>query len=151
MAMKARSILTIFLGILLVGCCTAQRRTDPPHPGSVVGWSAPVDKEGRKDPSFVLKKDESTDNGKILIKLIEIIKPGFCAEVSSFQSLARAKFQFVRMSDNKVLCEDILPENGAGFLSNCDPSLASEFGITSMGVMGINLKQGWVHFSVRQY
>jgi hypothetical protein len=132
------------------GCCFPIRRVEPSYPSKVSGWLS--DKEQLKfheehkywaRGDFVLRKNESTDDGKIRIKVIDLIPPDPCAEGGSFQRQARVTLQFIRMSDQRVLCEETFPENGyLTVRSKCGDGL-SEYQIFGAGVTDINLKEGW--------
>jgi hypothetical protein len=123
---------------------------EPSYPSKVSGWLS--DKEQLKfheehkywaRGDFVLRKNESTDDGKIRIKVIDLIPPDPCAEGGSFQRQARVTLQFIRMSDQRVLCEETFPENGyLTVRSKCGDGL-SEYQIFGAGVTDINLKEGW--------
>jgi hypothetical protein len=135
---------------LLSGCCSPINRTEPAYPSKVSGWL--TDKQRLKfyeennfwsRGNFVLRKNEATDDGKIRLKVIDLISPDPCAEGDAFQRQARVKIQFIRVSDQKSLCEETLAERGASTVySKCGDSL-DEFGIDVVGVTDINLKEGW--------
>lgn len=135
---------------LLGGCCYPIRRVEPPSSPQVSGWL--TDKERLKfyeehkfwaRGDFVLRKNEATDDGKIRIKVIDLIPPDPCAEGGGFQRQARVTIQFVRMADQRVLCEETFPAHGyLSVSSKCGDSL-SEYGIPRVGVSDINLKEGW--------
>jgi hypothetical protein len=148
--MKHLFIALAMIGSLLGACCFPEKRIEPSHPGKVSGWL--TDKQRLKfyeeqkfwsRGNFVLRKNEATDDGKIRIKLIDLIPPDPCAEGGSFQRQARVTLQFIRMSDQRSLCEETFPEDGASTVySKCGNSL-DEFGIDVVGVYDINLKEGW--------
>jgi hypothetical protein len=116
----------------------------------VSGWKEHKEQGVRIRGDFVLKKGNSTDNGKIQVKVIDLIPPDPCAEAGAFQSQARAKIQFVRLSDNKVLLEDLFAERGSMTLSPANGTdLYEEFGVSVIFIYDINLKDGWVYFELR--
>jgi hypothetical protein len=148
---------TQFVGLALVcvfmgGCCRFERRSDLPFPVKVSGWMS--DKERSKfhadygyraQGEFVIKTGDSVEDGKIRVKVCKLIPPDHCAEAGSFHRKARVELQFIRMSDQKVLCETIIPERGGGPIApNCVDSLTA-FDIDVIGVYGINLKDGWAY------
>jgi hypothetical protein len=57
------------------GCCSS-KLPEPAHPGSVPGWKE--SHEGGVDTvgMLVLKKGESSDNGKVGIRVVDIIGGG---------------------------------------------------------------------------
>lgn len=143
-------VLCVLVTSLLSGCCSPIRRVEPSYPTKVSGWL--TDKERLKfheehkfwaRGDFVLRKNESTDDGKIRIKVIDLIPPDPCAEGGSFQRQARVTIQFIRMTDQRVLCEAEFPEHGyLSVDSKCRDSL-DEYQIGGAGVNDINLKEGW--------
>jgi hypothetical protein len=148
--MKCLFVVIALGASLLGGCCSSINRTEPAYPGKVSGWL--TDKQRLmfyeehnywSRGNFVLRKNEATDDGKIRIKVLDLIPPDPCAEVMSFQRTARVTLQFIRMSDQRPLCEDTFPEHGAGRVySTCGDSL-DEFGIDAVVISDINLKEGW--------
>lgn len=148
--MERSFIALALIGSLLSGCCLPERRTESPYPSKVSGWlSEPERLKFHEEHGFwargdfVLRKNESADDGKLKVKVIELIPPDPCAEGGSFLRQARVTLQFIRMSDQKMLCEETFPERGyLTVYSKCGNSL-SEFEIPGVGVTDINLKEGW--------
>jgi hypothetical protein len=131
-------------------CCRFERHVDLPYPSKVLGWMSGEERSKvyadwgyRAQGQFVIKTGDSVENGKIRVKVCRLIPPDYCDEQDSFYRKARVELQFIRMSDQKVLCETIIPERGGGPVApNCVDSLM-EFDIDVIGVYGINLKDGW--------
>lgn len=148
--MKHSIVVLAMIGILLGACCFPEKRIEPSYPSKVSGWL--TDKQRLKfyeernfwsRGNFVLRKNEATDDGKIRLKVLDLIPPDPCAEGSAFQRQAGVKLQFIRMSDQRSLCEETFPENSASKVySKCGDSL-DEFGIDVVGVYSINIKEGW--------
>jgi hypothetical protein len=159
--MKALSFLALVMFSLSTGsCCLIEHRTEPAYPKSISGWKERDEQGVRIRGDFVLKKGETTDNGKVQVKVIGLIPPNPCAETGTFSRQARARIQFARLSDNKVLFDDIFAENGTMTLSTVkdaklyeetdkDAKLYEEFGIHVIYIYDINLTDGWVHFELR--
>lgn len=149
--MKIISFLAlVMLSLSTGGCCSYEPRVEPAYPQSVSGWKERMERGIRIRGDFALKKGTSTDNGKIQVKIIDLIPPDPCAEAGAFQRNARARIQFVRLSDNKVLLDDLFAESGTKTLSTADStSLYKEFGIDVIYIYDINLKDGWVYFELR--
>jgi hypothetical protein len=97
---------------------------------------------------FVLRNGETTDNGNIQIKILQLIAPNRCAEEGAFNAQARVRFQFVRLSDHQVLCEDIFAEHGGGSITPCRDMVAP-LGVSAIWVSAISLKEEWAFFIVR--
>jgi hypothetical protein len=130
------------------GCCIPVKRDEPPYPSKVLGWKDYEDQGVKFRGNFILRKNEATDNGKLQIKVLDIIPPDPCAEGGTFPRQARVKLQMVRLSDKKMLCTDTFPENGGGrFSPECGGSL-DECGISALHVLDINLEEGWAYFDI---
>jgi hypothetical protein len=154
--MKLLLIQIMLVCILTTGCCRIKQRVEPQYPSEVSGWKVREGRGFKIVGNFVIMKGNLIDNGKIQIKLVDVIPPDPCAEVADMQARARARIQFIRSSDQKVLCDDIYPENGAaGFSalgcrsSDSDITALSEFGISGIYTQAINIKEGWVFFELR--
>jgi hypothetical protein len=114
--------------------------SDPTYPQSVEGWKYHKTNGIPFIGEFVLKLGESTDNGKIRVKLIDIIKD----DALIGTGIPRARLQFTRVSDNKIVCENAIPL-GSGSL--CDSKL-SEFDISGVDMQSINTKDRWAYFAL---
>jgi hypothetical protein len=98
----------------------------------------------------VLKKGQTTDNGKLQVKLLDIIPGDSCAEAGTTISRARATLQFVWLPEQEVLCEDSFVETSSMAISGsaCGKNLG-EFGVLAIVIGDVNLKDGWVFFELR--
>lgn len=150
------SIQVVLFVLMIQSCCPKESHADPPYPAEVSGWRERAGNGFTILGDFVLKKGEATDNGQFQVRVEEIIPPDPCAEVGTFQRQARARIQFVRLADDRVLCEDIYPERGGSSFSpqDCgsepsDVSALSNAGLLSLYVTAINLEQQWVFFELR--
>jgi hypothetical protein len=148
--MKYLFVVFALITSLLGGCCYHISRVEPSYPSQVSGW---LTDKGRLKfyeehkfwarGDFVLRKNEASDDGKIRIKVIDLIPPDPCAESGSFQRQARVTIQFIRVADQSVLCEEAFPEHGyLTVYSRCGDSL-NKYNISGVGVSDINLKEGW--------
>ena len=138
-------LLALVIALWLQSCCPA-RRTEPPYPIDVSGWRDYKEGTTKIRGSFVLRKGERTDNGKLEIKVLDLMPPECTGDAGNFKERARVKLEFVRLSDQQALCSEIFPENGGGSLSGACGGIPDEFAIFGVGVRGINLKDGWVFF-----
>ena len=78
--MKTISFLVlVVLGLSTNGCCLKEPRVEPAYPQSVSGWKERRERGVRIRGEFVLKKGTSTDNGKIQVKIIDLVPPDPCA------------------------------------------------------------------------
>jgi hypothetical protein len=104
--MRAFLIVMFVVYGLLRGCCSETARVEPPYRTEVSGWNERHEKGVSSLGTFVLKKGQTTDNGKLQVKLVDVIPGDSCAEAGTTISRARATLQFVRLPEQKVLCED---------------------------------------------
>jgi hypothetical protein len=148
--MKLKSIVLVALVCVshgLTGCCIRQHRDEPLYPTNVSGWKARNYGDVTTPGEFVLKKNETIDNGKIQVKILDLVAPDACAEAGTFQRNARARIQFISLTNQKVMCDDLFAERGSKTLSSAKGcSSFSESGISFVYVSDINLKEGWVFF-----
>jgi hypothetical protein len=144
--MKSLFIAEMLLFTWMTGCCVDHHK-EPSYPGkAVLGWkefarTGPLQTHG----VFVLKKGESTDNGKIQVKVMDIIPNDPCDPPGRVY-LARVELQFTRLSDQKILCSDSYVERSTGIF-DCGNQIV-EFGISGYRMNTINLTQGWVFFEL---
>lgn len=152
--MRMKQLEVIMLSLLLLsglfaGCRQQPPRSEPPYPNKIWGWEYHKEQSLNIVGDFVLKAGNSTDNGEIQVKVIELTPGDETADAGVLSHQTRAKLQFIRLSDNNILCENIFPEKGSLSLSppHCKHNL-SGYGIASIYVSAINLKDGWVHFQL---
>src|SRR5882672_9988660 len=92
---------------LIRGCCSS-KSAEPAHPGSVAGWKESHEGGVHTVGMLVLKKGESSDNGKIGVRVVDIIAADSCAGYGTLQSIPRVKMQFYQAPRQTVICEEIL-------------------------------------------
>jgi hypothetical protein len=142
-----KAILFVLVFAMWLSACCPQRK-EPPPPKDAMGWKDFQEGTTKLRGRFLLKKGESTDNGKVEIEVLELIPPDCPSEVGSFERQARVKLQFRGLSNSQNLCSDVFPEHGgAELIGPCD-SIADEYDIWGVGVGAINLKEGWVYFEL---
>ena len=93
---------------------------------------------------LVLKKGESTDNGKIGVRVIDIVEGDACAHFA-FSKSRKAVIEFFAPKDNRIICQVTLLEHSTGTLDCPD-----ELGISAYGVQAINTRDRWVLFDLRE-
>jgi hypothetical protein len=137
-------LLSLLAGLLIASCSFDRARTvsEPPFPQKVAGWKYREENGVSILGEFVLRKGESTNNKEIQITLVELIPASRWIRQGA-EGIDRAKLQFRRMSDKKVVCEETYP----ALTGSCGTAL-SEFLISGVGVEAINVKEQWVHFIV---
>jgi hypothetical protein len=132
---------------VLAGCCHNYDPNPPTRPVNVEGWKTIKSDTLLTIGSFVLKKGESTNNGKLGVTLIDLKPRILCLGPFAEPSPGEIKLRFFRVSDNQTLCLTTIfaiGENGGGTLDCADKSeLPSGF-----GVRAINYKEGWVWFEL---
>jgi hypothetical protein len=144
---------TVSLMVLLVcaslSACGPCLRPPPPQPArpfKIDGWNKTHDKEAGVTycAVLVLKKGESSDNGRIGVRVTSILEGDACCGDPAPRCNRRANVQFFRPQDNRLLCEMEVPDN-----SNSTIPCAEEVGSQVIGVWGINTQEGWVLLDLR--
>jgi hypothetical protein len=92
---------------------------------------------------LLLKKGESSDNGTIGVRVIDIIEAEPCGDVG-IEYHRRARVQFFTPSDGRVLCEELVADRG-----NSGVRCGDRLGLAVIGVIAINTAEGWVLFDLR--
>src|SRR5262245_22877533 len=153
--LKLIAVLSSLSSILLLSCNVKRTREEPPYPTGITGWEGKKNNSGEVNRYFVLKSGEATDNGQIQVRVIEIYPTEIWSESGSVRRMARARILVVRLSDNKVLCDDVYPEKGGAILSpqschckSSDFELLRMNNIETFSNISINVKEGWVSFSM---
>ncbi|HWO00663.1 MAG TPA: hypothetical protein VNS63_15500 [Blastocatellia bacterium] len=138
-------LVALSISIWLQGCCPG-RRTEPNYPTDVSGWRDTKEGTTKLRGSFVLKKGEQTDNGKLQITVSDLLSPECTGDAGDFAARARVKLKFSRLSEKQAICSEVFPETGGGELVGGCAGIPSEFGVFGVSVRAINLKEGWVSF-----
>src|SRR5215475_7108340 len=115
--MRLKSIAVVALVLVSHGCCIRRHRDEPLYPTNVSGWKVRNDGGVTTLGDFVLKKNETIDNGKVQVKILDLVAPDACAEAGAFQRQARARIQFISLTNQKVMCDDFFAERGSMTLS----------------------------------
>jgi hypothetical protein len=145
--MKVLLIAEMLLLALMTGCCVDEHK-EPAYPGQVkVGWGNNLAKGLQTCGKFILRKGEATDNGRIQVKVLDILSDDLCAHPNPDHSV-QVVLQFTRMSDQKILCSTTrLVRSPSILVSDCGNQLV-EFGLSGCVVNTINRKKGWVFFEL---
>jgi hypothetical protein len=144
------SLLVTAVAILHGGCCSSQQRVEPARPEKARGWKEIRDGTVVSIGMFVLKKGESTDNGELGVKVVDIIAPKPCAD--GYAGMAKVVLSFYRPSDKKVLCEEAIFTEGGTSMGTGPPypHCTPEVGLSAISVNAINARDGWVWFDLRK-
>jgi hypothetical protein len=141
--------LASFTGMMR-GCCSS-KQPEPAHPGSVAGWKESHEGSVQTVGMLVLKKSESSDNGTVGVRVVDIVAGDSCAGHGTLQSIPRVKMQFYQPSQQKVICEEILTAGSGTSLvaTSCGERIA-DLGVTAISINAINATEGWVWFELRK-
>jgi hypothetical protein len=147
--MKGCFVLICLLCIFIQSCPRKEERIEPAYPTEVAGWKETNEHGVRTLGAFVLRPNEIADNGKLRIKAIEILPGNMSADYGSYGRQAKVKLQFAQSSDQKFLCEGIFLDMSSMDLSSdkCGSALES-YGVTTIYIRAINVRDKWVHFSL---
>jgi hypothetical protein len=135
---------------LIRGCCST-KAPEPAHPGPVAGWKESRDGGVHTVGILVLKKGESSDKGKIGVKVVDIIAADPCAGYGTLQSIPRVKMQFYQAPQQKMVCEELLTAgSGTSLVAGACGEKIADLGVTAISVNAINATEGWVWFELRK-
>ena len=144
MKLLLTSLLVLSAVLRSCGPCTNPRPPQPVGPFKVDGWKETKDSGVTFVAVLLLRKGESSENGKVGVRVTEITEADPCCRDSSPLCDRRARLQFYHPSDGRVLCErEISSPNNA---SACSEGL----GFSAIGVRAIDTAEGWVLFDLRR-
>jgi hypothetical protein len=125
------------------GCCDKEI-TEPTRP-VVHGWKATQLGSITVKGSFILQKGETTDNGQIGIKLVDVY-PAKC-RLFNVSELPYAKIQFYKVSDKATICEGLftLGSHSLDLPHLCGDKL--EWNV--IYIQDVNFKEGWAAFDIK--
>ena len=138
----------LVLCFLTPGCChlLSEEHKQPDRPDVTSSWGVRTDFGVTSIGFFVMNKGESSANGQLGVKVIDIL-PKECECMSCEPTNPRVRIAFYQPSDSRVLCEGLFFEGSAplDMTAKCNPSM----GATTIYVNAINTKQNWVSFDLR--
>lgn len=135
---------------LMRGCCSS-KPPEPTHPGPVAGWKESQEGGVHTVGTLVLKKGESSDNGKIGVRVVDIIAADPCAGYGTLKSIPRVRMQFYQAPQQKMICEELLTAgSGTSLVAGPCGEKIADLGVTAISVNAINATEGWVWFELRQ-
>jgi hypothetical protein len=144
----ALSLISVFL-ILPGACCSPQEREQPHPPEKVAGWKDSYSGGVHSVGELFLRKGDSSDNGKIGVKVIDVVVPQPGSE--GYASMPKVVLQFYKPSDKQVLCEATFTEGGTFMGAGPPyPHCKPEVGLAAISVNAINTKDKWVWFDLRK-
>jgi hypothetical protein len=124
-------------------------RDTPKRPSIKSTWSESHDYGITSYGPFVLNKGESTDNGRLGVRVIDFIPRSCSSFFSHSPEQPKVVFQFYRPSDQQVFCEVTL-HGPANSPIDREEMCGTKTGISVVGINGINAKDGWVSFDLRR-
>jgi len=95
-----------------------------------------------------LRKGESTENGKLGVKVVDIIAPECRARFAEMPETAKVVLQFYDPSSNQVLCEATLPENSNARI-DLEGICLGKVDVMVVGTTDINTDEKWAVFDLR--
>ena len=138
MIMLGRFLPLILLCLLSAACVCLQKEGQPDRPASVTGWQEKSFESGLELwGELLLKSGESTDNGKVGVKVTEVLHGNPCVE-PGWVHAKKVSLQFFRPSDHQFFCEQTFME-GMNMLVTC----RSEANISAVRIVTVNSKEGW--------
>ena len=144
--MKLPLFVVLLLSVFISGCrCTKQPPPQPVGPFKVDGWKETRDAGVTFIAVLLLRKGESSENGKVGVRVTEIHEANPCCGDPSPLCDRRARIQFYRPSDGRVLCE-LEPSDRGNNVISC----GEELGVSVIGIRGISTAEGWVLFDLRR-
>jgi hypothetical protein len=148
--MFSLSLLVTAGAILYAGCCSPQQRVESARPEKVDGWQDSYFSGVHSVAELVLSKGESSDNGELGVKVLDIIPPKPCSD--GYAGMPKVVLSFYRPSDKKVLCDEAIFTEGGTSIGTGPPypHCTTEVGLSAISVNAINTKEGWVWFDLRK-
>jgi hypothetical protein len=120
--------------------------TQPEAPKQFSGWTDHDIGYLHITCDLLLRKGESSSNGKIGITVIDIEPPKPCSE-EPFIRTPRARLRIYRVSDASPFCERIFQPGAIASAAFC-PGLYEASGVQAIE-LDINSKEGWIHLELR--
>lgn len=148
--MNLSFILQLIFMLLLSGCFSQSKRIEPPYPSVRTGWIAKEERSINIQGVFVLKLNDSIDNGKVQIQVIGLIPRDERAEFGSYASQDKVKLRFKNIEDSSILCEKMFfaGESASLIGDKVCGTVASDYGIPAIYIKAINITDSWVHFEI---
>lgn len=132
--------------ILDLGCCRMHQLDQPKLPDQVRGWQDMRSGNSTFINELIMKTGESSDNGVIGLRLIDIQHPSCKSLLSMEDSDPKIQLQFFDATNKQVLCETQFISGGYWSIeaTPCNKRVP----IDGMVIYKINSKDGWIHISL---
>ena len=140
----------VMLAAFLAMTISCAEYPQPTRPNRVTGWKDVRSEDVVNSLGYlVLKKGESSDNGRIGVTVVDIIPPPKIWGIfKTREGNAKVVLRLFRPSDQQKLCEASFSEGGIDITSPnyCGSSVP----LSGISIFGINFKEGWVAFELFQ-
>ena len=142
-------VFCVLVALLSSSCRSDMRKlNEPERPSKVRGWDELRHGDTVIKGIFLLNRGESTDNGKMGIRLVDTYagKCGFFPFRE--REYPQAKLQFYRVSDQTILCEPIFFRGAIMTLK--PPICGADLEWSGIEINDINSKDKWIVFNLRE-
>ena len=142
--MRFISIALVAAITLAYGGCCRPIPPQPKRPASVEGWKEVAsDSKVRFRAVLLLHEGESSSNGKVDVRVKNILEGQSCGDVFS-EAHRRATVQFFDSVSGKTLCETLVTDQG-----NSRISCGDKVGAEVIGGRAISTSEKWILFDLR--
>jgi hypothetical protein len=142
----------LMAGVLIFSssyCSSAQERKQTTAPKKVAGWKETYSGGVHSVGELLLKKGESSDNGKLGVEVVDIETPP--ADAEGYAGLPKVVLRFYDPADKRTLCEATFTEGGTVMGSGPPyPHCKPDVGLSALSINSINTKDNWVWLDLRK-
>lgn len=141
-------LVTVGIGSLYAqGCCRVPRVNQPMPPDKDRAWV-----EEKRDGStfvgpFFLRKGESTEKGKLGVKVVDIVPTRCRSSMAEYPDPAKVVLRFYEPFTKNVFCELTLDDKSGNLIDRPD-ACGGRIDINAVGIVDINTEQNWVVFNL---
>lgn len=144
---SSKLVALLLVVVMVVTCwgCWDKEIGSPTRPLSVRGWGANQVGSTSIKGEFLLNKGESTDNGIIGVRLIDLYPAKY--HLLDAPDLPKAKMQFFKAQEKTVICEGVFTRGGnrLDLTDVCNDFLVWKV----IYIRDVNYNEGWVFFDLR--
>ena len=142
--------MTVVCGLDSQGCCHSPKVKQPTPPETNRAWVEEKQSWGGIFIGpFFLRKGESTENGKLGVKVIDVI-PGRCrSAMAEYPDPARVVLQFYEPQSKGVFCQLTL-DDGSNTSIVGPEDCGNQIDISVVGMIAINTDDKWAVFDLRK-
>jgi hypothetical protein len=154
--LRLSHILLVIIGLTCSGCVCHPSLyknvpTDTPtRPTVKTSWTESRDYGFTSVGQFVLSRGESTDNGKLGIRVVDFV-PSKCRSLfAEYPDPPKVVLEFYRPADKQTLCTVTLDGPIANSSIDRAEMCGNKTGFSVVGINGLNAHDGWVSFDLRK-